>query len=132
MSLVPRIPHADPMRFLREVAVDGEGAWTGAALVPAGSPADADGGVRRGYLVELAAQLAAATAAPRGPGGAPRGGRLVGLRSWRWVATASSGTPISLHLRMIGQLGALRQFMAELRQDGRLVAVGELQVSELP
>lgn len=120
-----RIPHARPLRFARTVAADDGGAEV-ECVVPGGSPAADGRAVRPGYLVELAAQAAAAM---RGEGAGPvRSGRLVGLAGWSVLAPAVTDVVITVSIRIETDLGELTAFAAELHQGGRLVAAGRLQV----
>lgn len=121
-----RIPHAPPLRLARQCQRLDDGSLLVEAWIDAGSPAAVGGSVRRGYLVEIAAQAAAAW---RGSDGtAIRVGRLVGLADWRFVGEAVLGAPIQVRIRQAGSLGPLSAFDVQLEQDGRALAAGRLQV----
>jgi predicted hotdog family 3-hydroxylacyl-ACP dehydratase len=125
--IVPRIPHAPPLRLLTGLEEHDQHGCRGIAQVGEG-PALADGWVRPAYLVEIAAQAAAAWSAARGDG-APRTGRLVAVSDWRWHADARGGE-IGVELtRSIG-FDKLTRFDARLRQQDRLLAEGSITVHE--
>jgi predicted hotdog family 3-hydroxylacyl-ACP dehydratase len=124
------IPHAPPMRFISSVVLESDRALV-SATVPCTSPACRDKRVRRGYLVELAAQAAAAEAAARATGGAAIRGALVGIKHWRIVDEIAADTAVSILLRTTAQLGQLRQISASIACGERMIAHGELQISEL-
>lgn len=130
-----RIPHRPPLRLLADSYVR-VGDWLlVAATVPADGPAAADGAVRPGYLIEIAAQAAAAWAgADDAAGAGADGGRglLVGVRDWRWLAPAPADAVLAVRARRVAVLGDLAQFEAEIALDGKPLAAGVLTVARAP
>lgn len=132
MSAV-RIPHRAPVRFLDETCLR-VGEWLlVAARVPGGSPAAVDGAVGPGWLIEIAAQAAAAWPGDDAGGDAPAaGGRLVAVKDWRWLATAPLDTVLAVRVRRSGALGDLAQFDCEIAVAGTPLAAGVLTVARAP
>ena len=130
-----RIPHRPPMRFLAESCAR-VGDWLlVAASVPAGGPgARADGTVEPGYLIEVAAQAAAAWAgsAEEAGGDDARGGMLVAIKDWRWLAPAPVGASLAVRARRAAVLGDLAQFECEIALAGAPIAAGVLTVARAP
>lgn len=127
----PVLPHRSPLRLI--TAVGGDGVTIHAqALVPLDSPAAAAGWVRSGYLVEIAAQAAAAGEADHGDGIVPMHGMLTAVRGWKQHASVAAGVVIDVIVVREAELGEAARFAAELRSDGVLVASGSLQVVRKP
>ncbi len=127
-----RIPHAPPLRFARTLQHQPDGSRLVEAVVDADSPAADAARVRPGYLLEIAAQAAAAW---RGSGSDDqdlRGGRLVGVADWRFLGAARVGIPIQVRVRLHTSLGPLSAFEVELAQAGTALASGRLQVHLAP
>ncbi len=123
------------MRFLTAITVDADGGVVGEACVPAGSPAAEGDLVRDAYLIEIAAQAAAAHAAlvnvsTVGDGTArPIAGVLVGARDWIWHRPVAIGRTLAIRLRPGAALGALRHYDAHLSCAGEACASGAIQVA---
>lgn len=125
-----RIPHAAPVRVLADAGVLGDGWFTVAARVPADGPLAAGGRVRPEWLIEIAAQAcAAADGAEAAGAGAPRGGMLVAVRDWQWLADAPCDRALAVRVRREAALGALARFATEIAVDGAPCARGTLQVA---
>lgn len=127
----PVLPHQSPLRLV--TAVSSDGITTQAlAVVPADSPAAAGGWVRSGYLVEIAAQAAAAGEARQAGGGQPLQGMLTGVRGWRQHAAVAAGATIAVNVVRTAELGEAARFTAELRSGEALIASGSFQVVRKP
>lgn len=85
--------------------------------------------MRPAYLVEIAAQAAAAS---RSGNGEAIEGMLIGVRDWRTLGPVAVDAPITARVRSAAAIGNLRQFEAELSVGGGIVAQGTLQVLERP
>lgn len=129
----PVLPHRPPLRLITAVGRDGA-AIHAQAVVPSDSPAAADGWVRSGYLVEIAAQAAAAGEADHGGDATrvPMHGMLTAVRGWRQHAPVAAGTVIEVTVVREAELGEAARFAAELRSGGILIASGSLQVVRKP
>jgi predicted hotdog family 3-hydroxylacyl-ACP dehydratase len=122
-----RIPHAAPVRLLGARIDQRDGWWCADACIAADAPAVAGGLVRAEWLIELAAQAAAAVDGA-GSGGPARSGMLIGVKDWHWLAAVPAHASLRVRVRPLAALGALAQFAAEIERDGATVARGELQV----
>ena len=125
----PRLPHAAPIRCLRRIAAVGPDRWRGEAVLAPDHPGlDADGRIRPAYLVEIAAQAAAAALAA-GDRAALGIGMLVALVDWRFAdRTAAAGATIDIALQAGPGLGPLRAFDAVLHADGSELGRGGLRL----
>ena len=130
---VVHIPHQAPIRFLGESCAR-VGDWLlVAATVPGNGPGAVDGRVRPGYLIEVAAQAAAAWMGSEGDAGAPAGnGLLVGVKDWRWLKAAPADAVLAVRARRTAVLGDLAQFECEIAVAGTPVAAGVLTVARAP
>ena len=128
-----RIPHQAPIRFLGETAAR-VGDWLLVAATVAGDgPGARDGHVCPGYLIEVAAQAAAAWMGSEGGAGAPAGhGLLVGIKDWRWLGAAQADTVLAVRARRVAVLGTMAQFECEIAVAGIPVAAGVLTVTSAP
>ena len=128
-----RIPHQAPLRFLGDSCAR-VGDWLlVAATVAADGPGAADGVVRPGYLIVVAALAAAAWMGSEGDAGAPAGdGLLVGIKDWRWLGVAPAGAVLAVRARRVAVLGDLAQFECEIAVAGTPVAAGVLTVARAP
>jgi predicted hotdog family 3-hydroxylacyl-ACP dehydratase len=125
-----RIPHRAPLRFLAETCAR-VGDWLlVAAEVPADHDLAVDGAIGPAWLIEIAAQASAAWMAEGdGREAGERGGRLVGVKDWRWLGRAAAGAALAVRVRRSGALGDLAQFECEIAQAGVPVAAGVLTVA---
>lgn len=126
------IPHRAPIRFLGESCAR-VGDWLlVAATVPGDGPGAVDGRVRPGYLIEVAAQAAAAWMGSEGDAGTPAGqGMLVGVKDWRWLGIAPVDAVLAVRARRVAVLGDLAQFECEIAVAGTPVAAGVLTVARM-
>lgn len=127
------IPHRAPIRFLGE-SYARVGDWLlVTATVPGDGPGAVDGRVRPGYLIEIAAQAAAAWMGGEGDAGAPASnGLLVAIKDWRWLEAAPADVVLAVRARRVAGLGDLAQFECEIAIAGTPVAAGVLTVARAP
>jgi len=127
----PKLPHQPPLRLLTRI--DSQGSDSVAlALVAVGSPAEAGGWIRSGYLIEIAAQAVAAhqslATGAHTDGNRTVSGMLTAVRHWRHHAAVRAETIVEVLVQPLAALGNAAQFHTTIRQDGQLVAAGTLQV----
>jgi predicted hotdog family 3-hydroxylacyl-ACP dehydratase len=124
------IPHRPPLRFVTGVQREADGSILAEAVVRAGSPGADGQTVRPAYLIEIAAQAAAAHAAHASGNGSAVGGMLVGIKNWKQEIQVAVDEPITVNVREAVAFGNLRQFDAQVSVRGAAVAAGSLQVAQ--
>jgi len=118
------LPHRPPLRFVTEVDRDGS-VITARARVE-GGPAVRDGRVRPAYLIEIAAQAAAAAAGAANDG--EIAGALVAVRGWRDLRPVAAPADLVVTVIEEAVLGPAARYRATVLDGGEAVAEGSFQV----
>jgi predicted hotdog family 3-hydroxylacyl-ACP dehydratase len=129
------MPHRGAMLFLQHLTFCSPELIQGDCTVQESNPfLKSNGKVSDGFHVELLAQLAAAAQGFEARKIQNRAaiGYLVGIKNFKISADCSAGALFHLELRPILHFGQTVVFAGEVRNDGTLVAAGELRVHVMP
>lgn len=118
------LPHRPPLRFVTEVVR--EGPCLRAQARVDGGPAVRDGRIRPAYLIEVAAQAAAAAAGEAN--GGEVSGALVAVRGWRDLRPVAVPADLVVTVREEAVLGSAARYRATVHHAGEAVAEGSFQV----
>jgi predicted hotdog family 3-hydroxylacyl-ACP dehydratase len=127
--LLGLIPHRPPMLAVdRLISLTENEAVTETVFSPGSIFAKNDGHIEEATLFEMIAQAFAAAMAAGGQKAGAGAGYLVGLKRVKFHGAALAGLSVTVRSKVISQVDDFFVVEGEVRQDGRLLASGQITV----
>ncbi|MDA3961894.1 MAG: hypothetical protein PF961_13980, partial [Planctomycetota bacterium] len=126
-------PHGPPIRCIRRIEAITERRWLACAVLDEDHPGLDAGRLRSAYLIEIAAQAAAACAGLTNSAGTEsQAGMLVGLGNWTFNHGANhndlTGQELTVTLDTGPRLGDLHAYEASIYYGDQQLGAGSLRV----